>query len=120
MILHIEGASVITIAVAVWFLGTAVNRYVPFLAHYNIPVSVTGGILCSIITALLYYLADITVEFDLELRDLLLLVFFLDHRIVGEVQDTDFGRQATHFTCHCCTCITAPAEFCRCIDGLCI
>lgn len=76
MILHIEGASVITIAVAVWFLGTAVNRYVPFLAHYNIPVSVTGGILCSIITALLYYLADITVEFDLELRDLLLLVFF--------------------------------------------
>ncbi|MEH6545916.1 MAG: sodium/glutamate symporter [Sneathiella sp.] len=76
MTIFIEGASVITIAVAVWFLGTAVNRYVPVLASYNIPVSVTGGILCSLITTLLFYVFDITVEFDLDLRDLLLLVFF--------------------------------------------
>ncbi|USG60686.1 sodium/glutamate symporter [Sneathiella marina] len=76
MTIFIEGASVITIAVTVWFLGTAVNRHVPLLSRYNIPVSVTGGLLCSALTALLFYAAGVTVEFDLALRDLLLLVFF--------------------------------------------
>jgi glutamate:Na+ symporter, ESS family len=72
----IDGVSVLTIAIAVWFMGTAITRYIPILSRYNIPVSVTGGLLCSLATAVLYYQADIAIEFNLEMRDLLLLVFF--------------------------------------------
>lgn len=73
---NIEGLSVIVIAVAVWFAGTFINRQIGFLAKNNIPVAVTGGLLCSIIASILFYTADITVVFDNELRDVLLLAFF--------------------------------------------
>jgi len=76
MVHTISGASVVVIAVVVWFLGSFITLRVPFLRRYSIPVAVTGGLLCSLVIMAVYYVFDITVEFDTELRDLLLLIFF--------------------------------------------
>ncbi len=61
--------------VALW-LGMAVNARVSFLERYNIPAAVTGGLLISLVLSLLQLLAGLQVQFDLALRDLLLIVFF--------------------------------------------
>ncbi len=72
----ISGANVVVMAVAVWFVGTFINKKVAFLERYSIPVAVTGGLLCSGIITVIYYAFDITISFDTRLRDLLLLAFF--------------------------------------------
>ena len=66
----------IILAVIVFFLGRYLVRKVDILAHYNIPEPVTGGIIASLFFSLLYFLFDITVEFSLIQRDVLLVVFF--------------------------------------------
>ena len=72
----ISGGHVIVLAIIVWFVGTYINRKVDFLERYSIPVAVTGGLLCSLIVALIYYGSGIKIIFDTGLRDVLLLVFF--------------------------------------------
>ena len=72
----VDGLNVLVLAVAVWFAGTFINRKIGFLNRYSIPVAVTGGLLCSLVVTIIYYLSDITVQFDTRLRDLLLLAFF--------------------------------------------
>ncbi len=72
----ISGANILALAVAVWFIGTFVNKKVPVLERYSIPVAVTGGLLCSMIVTAIYYGFDITINFDTRLRNLMLLTFF--------------------------------------------
>ncbi len=72
----IAGANIVVLAVAVWFIGTFINKKVALLERYSIPVAVTGGLLCSLIVTVIYYGLDITIKFDTRLRDLLLLTFF--------------------------------------------
>ncbi len=76
MQLQIEGLDVLTVAIVVIFLGRFLTTHIPVLQRYNIPPAVTGGLLCSILTALVYFLWDTQITFDLALRDLLLLFFF--------------------------------------------
>jgi ESS family glutamate:Na+ symporter len=67
---------VVIAAVAVWFIGTFVNNRISLLKRYSIPVAVTGGILFSIAVTVMRSAFDLTISLNLELRDLLLLVFF--------------------------------------------
>ncbi len=73
---QLAGQEVIIVAVAVWFVGTFINNRVPLLKRYSIPVAVTGGVLFSIIVTVIRSAFDFTVSLNLELRDLLLLIFF--------------------------------------------
>jgi ESS family glutamate:Na+ symporter len=66
----------LTVAIMVLWIGGLLTRKIPFLSNYNIPTSVSGGILCSVVVAILYFWADVELSFDLELRDTLLLAFF--------------------------------------------
>ena len=63
-------------SIAVIFLGRFVTTHVAALERYNIPPSVTGGLLCSLLVALVFAVWDARITFDLALRDLLLLFFF--------------------------------------------
>ncbi len=76
MQLQIEGLDVLTVAIAVIFLGRYLTTHIPALQRYNIPPAVTGGLLCSLLTTLVYFLWDTQITFGLALRDLLLLFFF--------------------------------------------
>ena len=72
----VSGANIVVLAVAVWFVGTFINRKLAFLERYSIPVAVTGGLLCSLVITAIYYGFDVSIGFDTRLRDLLLLTFF--------------------------------------------
>jgi ESS family glutamate:Na+ symporter len=66
----------LSLSILVLFVGVFLNRQIKVLGDNYIPPAVTGGLLFSIGTLLVYNLADLQVEFDMEMRDLLLLVFF--------------------------------------------
>ncbi|MHC4446717.1 MAG: sodium/glutamate symporter [Planctomycetota bacterium] len=64
------------VAVIVLWFGQYLTRKIAFLARYNIPAPVTGGIICSAIIAVVYFTRDLKITFDLSTRDTLLLAFF--------------------------------------------
>jgi sodium--glutamate symport carrier gltS len=64
------------LAIIVLFLGRILNKKIEFLRHYNIPEPVTGGVLASIIFSSVYFIFDTKIDFSLEQRDALLVVFF--------------------------------------------
>lgn len=76
MQVQIEGLDVLTISILVIFIGRFLTTHIAALQRYHIPPAVTGGLLCSILIALVYVLWDAQITFDLALRDLLLLFFF--------------------------------------------
>lgn len=76
MTYEIAGRQVIILAVLVLYLGYFVTRRAAFLRDNNIPVAVTGGFLFSIAAALMAGFDVAQLKFDLELRNLLLLIFF--------------------------------------------
>ncbi len=76
MEIKVENLDVLIVAILVLYLGRMVTKKVRFLDHYNIPHAVTGGIICSLVVALLQGGWDIRIRFDLQLRDLFLLFFF--------------------------------------------
>lgn len=67
---------VLLLSIVVFWLGIYVNKKINFLQEYNIPAPVTGGLLCSLTIFLLNIFANIQINFDLQLRDMLLLIFF--------------------------------------------
>jgi ESS family glutamate:Na+ symporter len=76
MQVQIEGLDVLTTSILVIFVGRFLTTHIAALQRYYIPPAVTGGLLCSILIALVYVLWDVQITFDLALRDLLLLFFF--------------------------------------------
>ena len=48
----IDGLDVLTISILVIFLGRYLTTHVAFLDRYHIPPAVTGGLLCSFLTAM--------------------------------------------------------------------
>jgi glutamate:Na+ symporter, ESS family len=72
----VVGADVLIIAIIVWFLGEFLTKKYSFLSHYNIPSAVTGGLICSLIITFIYAVFDIQINFDMRIRDLMLLIFF--------------------------------------------
>ncbi|MWV15661.1 sodium/glutamate symporter [Pseudomonas sp. L-22-4S-12] len=63
-------------AVLVLLLGRTVNRLIPFLSRYNIPDPITGGLLVALGMLLLGSTANLSLEFDVALKPVLLLAFF--------------------------------------------
>ena len=92
--IHDRGANILTLAVAVWFLGTIINKKVTLLERYSIPVAVTGGLLCSLVVTDIYYTFDITINFDTRLRDLLLLAFFSTIGLSAKISLLNVGGKA--------------------------
>jgi ESS family glutamate:Na+ symporter len=76
MIVELDPVRVLVLSILVLWLGAAITSRVALLRRLSIPIAVTGGILCSLVVALLDGVADVYIKFDLSLRDTLLLVFF--------------------------------------------
>ena len=73
---QVKPVDVVILAVIVQFFGMYLTRKIKFLRDFYIPPAVTGGLICSAIVALIYVYAKIEIRFDMQIRDLLLLVFF--------------------------------------------
>ena len=76
-----------TIGIVVLFVGKRLNDAVGFLREFSIPEPVTGGLIFSILFALVYVLTDVAVEFDLAARDVLLVYFFTTIGINASLKD---------------------------------
>jgi len=76
MEIRAENLEVLIVAILVLWLGQVLTRRIHFLDRYNIPLAVTGGIICSLVVALVASVWDVKIVFDLQLRDLFLLFFF--------------------------------------------
>jgi ESS family glutamate:Na+ symporter len=66
----------VAIAIIALWIGFNINRKVGFLQTYNIPPAVSGGLLISMLVALIEVATGHDIRFDLQLRDLLLITFF--------------------------------------------
>lgn len=75
-IISIKGFVSFTLAILLLFIGKSATQHSPLLRKYSIPEPVIGGFICAAIVGGLYYLFNIQIEFDLEVRDILLLYFF--------------------------------------------
>ncbi|WP_250655327.1 sodium/glutamate symporter [Alkalimarinus coralli] len=73
---RIEGIDFLILSIIAVFAGAFINRVIPLLKRNNIPDAVTGGLLFSLVITLVSSHWGLTVEFDMRLRDILLLVFF--------------------------------------------
>ncbi len=65
----------LSLAIIALWLGYHINKRIPFLNHYNIPAAVTGGLPISLVVALIEATGLAQLRFNLELRDMLLIVF---------------------------------------------
>lgn len=91
---EVSGADVLILAVLVLGLGFAVNGRVTFLDRANIPIPVTGGLICSLMVLALTSATDLELSFDMRLRDLLLLVFFSTIGLGAKLKSLAAGGKA--------------------------
>ena len=75
-IFEVSTMDMLSMSIVVLFVGMYLNRRIRLLGDNYIPPAVTGGLLFAVGVAILYKVADIQLEFDMRMRDLLLLVFF--------------------------------------------
>lgn len=76
-----------TIGIVVLFVGKRLNDAVGFLREFSIPEPVTGGLLFSMLTAAVYVVADVAIDFELGSRDFLLVYFFTTIGINASLRD---------------------------------
>lgn len=74
--LHLDGADTLVISLIVLYIGSVLTRRISPLQRYSIPPSVTGGLLVALGILTFNLLGGPKVDFDLQLRDALLLTFF--------------------------------------------
>jgi ESS family glutamate:Na+ symporter len=86
-ILHIGPFLTVTLGIIVLFVGKRINNAISFLREFSIPEPVTGGLLFSILFALIYFLTDTGIEFELTARDILLVYFFTTIGINASFRD---------------------------------
>jgi len=80
-----------TIGIIVLFIGKRINDSVGFLREFSIPEPVTGGLLFSLFTAMVYAFGDVAINFKLEARDFLLVYFFTTIGINASLKDLVAG-----------------------------
>ena len=90
-ILHFGPFLSVTIGIVVLFVGKRLNDAFRFLREFSIPEPVTGGLLCSLLIALVYIITDIEIGFALTTRDVLLVYFFTTIGINSSLKDLITG-----------------------------
>jgi ESS family glutamate:Na+ symporter len=86
-LLRVESFLAVTFGILVLFAGKRLNDAVGLLRRLSIPEPVTGGLLFSILFALLYAASGVAVEFELRARDVLLVYFFTTIGINASARD---------------------------------
>ena len=86
-ILHLGPFFAATLGIIVLFVGKRLNDAIGVLREFSIPEPVTGGLLFSVLIALVYLVSDIEIEFDLAARDVLLVYFFTTIGINASLRD---------------------------------
>jgi ESS family glutamate:Na+ symporter len=86
-VLQLSAFMSITLGIVVLFVGKRINDAVRFLREFSIPEPVTGGLIFSVLIALVYFISDIEISFELTARDVLLVYFFTTIGINASLKD---------------------------------
>ena len=86
-LLRIDTFLAVTLGIVVLFVGKRLNNVFPLLREFSIPEPVTGGLLFSVIFAIVYAVTGVAVEFELAARDILLVYFFTTIGINASFKD---------------------------------
>jgi ESS family glutamate:Na+ symporter len=86
-VLQINQFLAVTLGIIVLFVGRRINESVAFLREFSIPEPVTGGLLFSVLFAIVYAASGVAVEFELGARDFLLVYFFTTIGINASIKD---------------------------------
>ena len=81
----------VTWGIVVLFVGRWLIQRSGFLRDYNIPEPVVGGLLFALISTAVYFLFDVTIQFDLGARDFLLVYFFTTIGLNARLSDLVSG-----------------------------
>ena len=76
-----------TLGVIVLFVGKRLNDSIGILREFSIPEPVTGGLLFSVLFAIVFAISGLQIEFDLKARDFLLVYFFTTIGINASLKD---------------------------------
>jgi ESS family glutamate:Na+ symporter len=85
------GFLTLTIAIVTFFIGAGLNNVVGPLKRLNIPDAVTGGLIASLLTLLVYKVFATEIAFELAARDTLLLYFFTGIGLNARLSDLRAG-----------------------------
>ncbi len=85
--LQIDQFLTVTLGIIVLFVGKRLNDAIGLLREFSIPEPVTGGLLFSVLFAIVYAAIDVAVQFDLGARDILLVYFFTTIGINASFKD---------------------------------
>ena len=90
----VKGSDVVIVSILVLWVGNQITQRVPILLKYSIPIAVTGGLLCSIIVAIIGAAGGPKITFDMTIRDTLLMVFFTTIGISAKFSRLKAGGKA--------------------------
>ena len=91
---ELQPLHVLMLSILVLYLGFFLNRRIRVLGEYCIPPAVTSGLICSLVVAVIHAAADLEVAFDLQIRDVLLLVFFGTIGLTAKLRTLAAGGKA--------------------------
>lgn len=91
---QVEPLDVLMLSILVLYLGFYLNEKIRLLSAYYIPPAVTGGLICSLIVATIYGVAGLEISFDMQIRDVLLLVFFSTIGLTAKLRTLAAGGKA--------------------------
>lgn len=90
----IQGSDIIILAILVLWVGDQITKKIHLLSRYSIPIAVTGGLLCSMVVAIIGASGGPTITFDMAIRDTLLMVFFTTIGISAKFSRLKAGGKA--------------------------
>ncbi len=76
MAISLDATQTLAAAMAVLFIGAAVQSRIRFLSENNIPVPVVGGLLFALLTTIGFLGFDLSIRFDMALKEPMMLLFF--------------------------------------------
>lgn len=74
------------IAIVVLYTGMLVIRHIPFLRNNDIPIPVVGGLLFAVLTGLAYGQFGLLLQFDMALKEPMMLAFFASIGLGADVR----------------------------------
>jgi ESS family glutamate:Na+ symporter len=72
----LDATQTLAAAIAVLFIGAAVQVRIGFLRDNNIPIPVVGGLLFAVLTTVFFLGFDLRIGFDMALKEPMMLAFF--------------------------------------------
>ena len=76
MAVSLDAMETLAAAIAVLFVGAAVQARIGFLRDNNIPIPVVGGLLFAVLTTVAFLGFDFRIGFDMALKEPMMLAFF--------------------------------------------